>query len=205
MCGRFVLHSRPDVVALYFGLSQVPAYAPRYNIAPGAQVLVVRGEGAALARWGLVPHWAKDPSIGAKMINARAETAAHKPAFRDAYRLRRCLIPANGFYEWQRGPKGKQPYCIVPARDELFAFAGLWERWRDLETCTILTTEANEAVRPIHDRMPVIVARESQREWLQGREDRLSPCPPGAVRAYPVGAAVNDARNDSPELTRGAD
>jgi putative SOS response-associated peptidase YedK len=205
MCGRFVLHSHPDVVALYFGLSHVPAYAPRYNIAPSLPVLIVRREGAALVRWGFVPHWARESSIGARLINARAETVSRKPAFRDAYRSRRCLVPANGFYEWQRGAARKQPYYVAPAHGELFAFAGLWERWRDLETCTILTTEANEAMRPIHERMPAILDQDLQADWLAGRDAVLRPCAPGAIRAWPVGPAVNNARHESPDLVRPLD
>jgi putative SOS response-associated peptidase YedK len=200
MCGRFALHSHPDVVALYFGLTQVPAFAPRYNIAPASQVLIVRGGGAALVRWGLVPRWAKDSSIGTKMINARAETAAQKPSFRDAYRERRCLVPADGFYEWQRGAARKQPWYIRPAQGGLLAFAGLWEAWRELETCAILTTEANETMRPIHERMPVILEEAAQADWLQGKEVPLRPCPAQAIRAHRVGPAVNSARNDSPGL-----
>ena len=202
MCGRYALHSHPDVVALYFGLSEIPAYAPRFNIAPASQVLIVRGGGASLARWGLVPRWATDPSIGAKLNNARAETIGQKPSFRDAYRERRCLIPANGFYEWRRGAARRQPYYVRPAEGELFAFAGLWERWQDLETCSIITTEANETVQPIHDRMPVILEKDAQADWLQGKEGLLRPCAPQAIRAHPVGPAVNNAGNESPALIR---
>jgi putative SOS response-associated peptidase YedK len=128
MCGRYALHSNPEVVALMFGLSSIPAYAPRYNIAPASQVLIIRRNEAAMVRWGLVPRWAKDPSIGARMNNARAETVAEKPSFRDAYRKRRCLIPANGFYEWKSEGGRKQPYYIYPASGELFSFAALWEQ-----------------------------------------------------------------------------
>jgi putative SOS response-associated peptidase YedK len=200
MCGRYSLHSHPDVVALQFGLSSVAAFQPRYNIAPSATVLVVRDQGAAMLRWGLIPRWAKDAAIGAKMNNARAESVAEKPAFSDAYRKRRCLIPANGFYEWKRESGRKQPYYVHPAQGALFAFAGLWEAWRDLQTCTIVTTEANGVMRRIHDRMPVIVARENYSKWLGGEEGLLSPAPSEAIRAYPVGSAVNRAAIESATL-----
>jgi len=116
MCGRYALHSNPEVVALMFGLSEIPAYAPRYNIAPASQILIIKRNEAAMVRWGLVPHWAKDPSIGARMNNARAESVAQKPSFREAYRKRRCLIPANGFYEWKPEGGRKQPYYIHPSK-----------------------------------------------------------------------------------------
>jgi putative SOS response-associated peptidase YedK len=199
MCGRFALHSHPDVVALAFGLAEVPAYAPRYNIAPSLQVLIVRASGAALVKWGLVPHWAKD-AAGAGLNNARAESAAQKPSFRDAFRSRRCLIPANGFYEWQRGAARKQPWYIHPAHAELFAFAGLWDSWRGLESCAILTTDANERMRPIHDRMPVILDAARYGAWLAGDPVALAPCPEDWIAAHPVGRAVNDARNEGAEL-----
>jgi putative SOS response-associated peptidase YedK len=134
------------------------------------------------------------------MINARAETVASKPAFRDAYRARRCLIPASGFYEWRTEHGLRQPYYARPAGAALFAFAGLWERWRDLETCAIVTTAANDAMRPIHDRMPVIVAQPDYRRWLEGAEDLLRPAPSSALELVRVTRAVNDARNESPGL-----
>ena len=209
MCGRYALHTQPEVAALAFGLSQVPAYAPRYNIAPTAKVLVVRApEGAlgvrdreaALVRWGLVPRWAKDPSIGAKMNNARAETVAEKPSFREAYRKRRCLIPANGFFEWKSEGGRKQPYYVFPASGELFAFAGLWEQWKDLQTCAIITTAANQPMAAVHERMPVIVAAGDYGSWLGGADGLLRPCPAAAIEIRKVGRAVNSARNDSPAL-----
>jgi putative SOS response-associated peptidase YedK len=200
MCGRYALHSNPDVVRLQFGLDSLPDFTPRYNIAPMAPVLIVKRDGAALARWGLVPRRSNDPSIAAKLINARAETLGHKHSFRDAYHRRRCLIPANGFYEWKREGELRQPYYVRPAQDELFAFAGLWDRWREMESCTIITTEANAALRAIHDRMPVIVAREHYAGWLHGEEGLLRPAPAGAIRCYPVSPAVNHAAVDSPAL-----
>ena len=211
MCGRYALHSNPEVVALMFGLSEVPACQPRYNIAPTSQVLIVRKHEAAtvpaFVRWGLVPRWARDPSIGAKMNNARAETIAEKPSFREAYRKRRCLIPANGFYEWKRERNRKQPYYIHPSRGELFAFAGIWETWTGqtgpLETCAIVTTDANEKMRAIHDRMPVILAPHDYPKWLADAEhaqELLRPCPVDAIGIRRVSHAVNNARIDVPAL-----
>jgi putative SOS response-associated peptidase YedK len=200
MCGRFALHAHADVVALQFGLEAVPAFEARYNIAPTLPVLIIRREGASTARWGLVPHWAKDPSMGARMNNARAETVAEKPAFRDAYRRRRCLIPASGFYEWKPEFGLRQPYYVHPAEGELFAFAGLWEQWRDLQTCTIITTDANPRMAAIHDRMPVVVPRADYGAWLGGAEGLLRPCPDSAIAIRRVSRAVNNARNDLPAL-----
>jgi len=208
MCGRYSLHSNPEVIALLFGLSEVPAYQPRYNIAPASQVLIVRQEGdlrgAAMVKWGLVPRWAKDPATGARMNNARAETVAEKPSFREAYRKRRCLIPANGFYEWKLERGLKQPYYIHPAGAELFAFAGLWEQWKDphrsLATCAIITTEANEKMATVHDRMPVILDTRDFPRWLAGEEGLLRPCSSNIIDIRKVSRAVNNTRNDLPEL-----
>jgi putative SOS response-associated peptidase YedK len=201
MCGRFALHTHPDVVALMYGLGAVPDYAPRYNIAPTSQVLIIRKNEAAMVRWGLVPRWAKDPSIGAKMNNARAETVAEKPSFREAYRKRRCLIPANGFYEWKPEGGHKQPYYIYPASGELFAFAGLWEQWNDLQTCAIITTDSNEKMSAVHERMPVILAPAEHASWLDGAEIPLRACPDNVIDIRRVSRAVNNARNESPSLT----
>jgi putative SOS response-associated peptidase YedK len=200
MCGRYTLHAHPDVVALLFGLSEVPAYQPRFNIAPAAEILIVRNGGAAMVRWGLVPRWAKDPSIGARMNNARAETVAVKPSFREAYRRRRCLIPASGFYEWKSEGGRKQPYYVYPAGAELFAFAGLWERWQDLETCCIVTTGANARMSAVHDRMPVILPRAEFANWLAGGEGVLRTPPDEAIEIRRVSRAVNNARNEGPQL-----
>jgi putative SOS response-associated peptidase YedK len=200
MCGRYALHSNPDVVALMFGLSEIPAYTPHYNIAPAAQVLIIRHNDAAIVRWGLVPHWAKDPAIGAKMNNARAESVAEKPSFREAYRKRRCLIPANGFYEWKPEGGRKQPYYIYPSGGALFAFAGLWEQWQDLQTCAIITTDANEKMAAVSDRMPVIVSPAEYSAWLAGDEIPLRACPDSAIDIRRVSRAVNNARNDIPGL-----
>ncbi len=208
MCGRYALHASPEVVALQFGLASVPSFSPRYNIAPAAQVLIVRDDGgrraAALVKWGLVPRWAKDPSLGARMNNARAETVAEKPSFREAFRRRRCLIPASGFYEWKLEGRLKQPYYIHPAAGELFALAGLWERWEGpggpLETCAVITTEPNAVMAPIHERMPVIVDPADYGRWLAGADGLPGPCPPQSIAAHPVSRAVNRAANDGPDL-----
>lgn len=215
MCGRFALHSDPRVIALQFALERLPALPPaRYNIAPTANVLVVRAGTAApregtLVRWGLVPRWAKDAKMGARMNNARAETVAQKPSFREAYRRRRCLVVADGFYEWQPVDGRKLPWYVTPANEPLFAFAGLWESRKGaegpLETCCILTTQANAAMAPIHERMPVMVFPQDYARWLDCGEghdvaDLLVPCAPQAIRTRRVGTAVNRAANDVPEL-----
>lgn len=213
MCGRYALHAHPQVIALQFGLAAAPESRPRYNIAPASELLVVRAaDGAAQAahlRWGLVPRWAKDPAIGARLSNARAETVAEKPSFREAFRRRRCLVPASGFYEWKAEAGRKQPYYVYPARGELFAFAALWEAWHGpegvLESCAILTTDANAVMQTIHDRMPVIIAQRDYSRWLDcapGREvrDLLGPCDPAAIAVRRVSRAVNNARNESAKL-----
>lgn len=190
MCGRYSLHSSPEVIALQFGLESLPDFPPRYNIAPAATALIVKPDGAVLAHWGLKGN----------MHNARAETLGIKLSFRDAYHRRRCLIPASGFYEWKHAGAAKQPYYIHPAAGELFAFAGLWEKWQDMQTFTVITTEANAAVRSIHDRMPVIIAPEHYAGWLHGEEGLLRPPPHNAIRCHPVSAAVNRASSESPAL-----
>jgi len=214
MCGRYALHHHPDVVALAFGLAEAPQFSARHNIAPMSNVPIVRGDAqgarhAATVRWGLLPRWAKDPKLAAKMNNARAETVAEKPSFREAYRRRRCLLPASGFYEWHAEGGRKQPWYIRPRGAELFGFAALWERWQGpegpLETCAIITTDANEVMRPIHDRMPVILAPSDFVRWLDCRPDNdvaelLRPCDPAMLDALKVSTAVNNARNESPAL-----
>lgn len=192
---------------------------PRYNIAPTQDVVVVRmgpedkRRELSMMRWGLVPPWAKDMAIGARLINARAETVAEKPSFRAAYRRQRCLIPADGFYEWQKRPGGaKQPYRITLKDQQPFAFAGLWERWdkasdrRPVHSCVIITTEANDVLRPIHGRMPVILDAADHDTWLDaaghdGAEVAalLRPYPSDAIAAWPVGTYVNSAANDDPK------
>ncbi len=191
----------------------------RYNIAPTQAVPVVRQDPkepvrrASLMRWGLVPYWAKDVNIGSRMINARAETAADKPAFREALDRRRCLIPADGFYEWKRNGKSKQPYCFELADREPFAFAGLWDCWlapdgASLETCTILTTTPNQLLADIHDRMPTILPRDRYDLWLDpGLQDLaaaaeiLKPFNAALMRCYPVSERVNNVANDGPDCS----
>lgn len=215
MCGRFSLRSEGQAVAAQFGLAEVPDLTPRYNIAPTQPVAVVRqaeqGRALAMLRWGLVPAWADDPATGNRMINARAETAAEKPAFRNALRRRRCLVVADGFYEWQASGQGrrKQPYYIRLMDTAPFAFAGLWEHWEGqgqaLDTCTILTTEPNDVVRPIHNRMPVIVPPEAYDLWLDPDTQQagplqtiLQPYADEALIAYPVDTYVNQVGHDDP-------
>jgi putative SOS response-associated peptidase YedK len=177
MCGRFTLFSSPEQLAETFDLPEPPILAPRFNIAPTQPVGVVRMDPAgeqriwALTHWGLIPSWSKDPSMGARMINARAETVPEKPAFRAAFKRRRCIVPSSGFYEWKQVEKGKEPVFILPADDGLFALAGLWEIWTgpdggELQSCTILTTDANDLMAPIHNRMPLILEEADWAEWL---------------------------------------
>jgi putative SOS response-associated peptidase YedK len=218
MCGRFTLRAPADQLAMLFGLSSEPVLVPRYNIAPTQPVGLVRVEKAtsarewALAIWGLIPSWAKDPSIGARMINARSETVAEKPSFRAAYKRRRCLIPADGFYEWQKLGSRKQPYLFDMADGAPFAFAGLWEHWigadgSELETCTILTTAPNQLVERVHNRMPVIVDPFDYEDWLgSGGDDPrdhlailphlLRPFDAGKMKAVPVSTYVSNSRNE---------
>jgi putative SOS response-associated peptidase YedK len=223
MCGRFTLHAPAEALATLFDLPEAPPLAPRYNIAPTQPVGIVRPtiDGSArewaLVMWGLVPSWSKDPTIGGRMINARSETAAEKPSFRAAFKRRRCLIPADGFYEWQKLAKGKQPYYIGLQGGGPFAFAGLWETWQgpdggELQSCTLLTTEPNELLEPIHNRMPVILAPQDYDEWLDhASEDGrylasirhlLRPFPADEMAAYPVSTYVNNARNEGPECIK---
>ena len=214
MCGRYELHTHPAALALAFGLTLPPPLKARYNIAPMQDVPVIRraqsGERElAFVRWGLVPRWAKDPSIGSKMINARSETAAEKPSFRTAFRKHRILLPADGFYEWKQTATGKQPIHIGMHDGALFAFAGLAERWLSpegevLDTCTILTTQANAMLAPMHDRMPVIVAPAHYERWLDVAHtdvaDLFAPYPADAMTWYPVSTRVNSVRNDDAHL-----
>ncbi len=214
MCGRYELHTHPAAIALAFGLPEPPSLAPRYNIAPMQQVPVIRQRSDGTRecvemRWGLVPRWAKDPSIGVKMINARAETIAVKPSFRTAFSHHRCLIPADGFYEWRATPHGKQPVHVGRKDGAPFGFAGLFERWLAadgtvLDTCSILTTTANELLRPIHERMPVIISPEDHARWLDAANldvtDLFAPYPSAQLTWYPVSTRVNAVRNDDPAL-----
>ncbi len=218
MCGRFTLTTTAEDLANCFELSQPLGLAPRYNIAPTQQVAAVRavvedgGERRLLLlRWGLVPSWARDLRVGNRMINARAETASQKPAFRSAFRARRCLVPADGFFEWRRRGKQRQPHYIQMRDGRPFAFAGLWERWVDPETgqvvesCTLLTTTPNELVETIHDRMPVILQPGDYDRWLDPQvndpaqlEPLLRPFPADEMTAFPVSTRVNSPRNDDP-------
>jgi putative SOS response-associated peptidase YedK len=216
MCGRFSLTATPADVRAVFHLDEEPLLQPRYNIAPSQDVAVVRrseagGRELVLMRWGLIPSFARDPAVGYRTINARAESVADKPAFREAFRTRRCLVLADGFYEWQAGgPYGKTPHYIRRPDRSPFAFAGLWERWRApdghvLETCSIVTTSANERVRELHDRMPVVLAPEHHDVWLDPGTDRerlialLTPAPPSAFELYAVSTVVNRPENEGPE------
>ena len=217
MCGRFAFYSPHEAVTRLFGVAETPGIEPRYNIAPTQFVAVVRAAGGprqlAMLYWGLVPSWAKEKSIGARMINARSETLGEKPSFRNAYKRRRCLVLADGYYEWQRTGSVKQPYFISFASGEPFGMAGLWERWRDpgtgepLESCCIVTTSPAPAVAHVHDRMPVIVPPDAYDEWLDPDNlatDRLArllaPWTAPGLQARAVSRRVNDARNQGPEL-----
>lgn len=214
MCGRFALYSDASTLAEHFDAEAPSDWQPHYNIAPSQSIPIVRAEEKArriaFAHWGLIPSWAKEKNFGYSTINARAETVAIKPAFRHAFRQRRCLIPADGFYEWQTkaGSKQKQPWFIVLRDREPMAFAGLWERWQSpegelLESCCIIVTSANDLMRPIHERMPVILARNDWNTWLaaetantQTLQQLLQPYPADEMTAWPVGTQVNNVRND---------
>jgi putative SOS response-associated peptidase YedK len=218
VCGRFALFATPEQLVEYFELMEPPSAAiePRYNITPGLKIAAVRvgrdgGRRLDLLQWGLVPFWAKDPRIGYKLVNARLESLADKPAFREALTRRRCLIPASGFYEWaDAGPRAKRKPHFVRTPDEpLLAFAGLWERWRGadgtpLETCTIVTAAANTVLAPIHGRMPVAVTRADFGTWLDpktGLDEIAALAARGpSFETWPVGMGVNDPRNDDEQL-----
>ena len=214
MCGRYRLSRRKLIVEEYFDSTGEDDWVPRYNIAPTQPVPIIRQDPKeprrepSLVRWGLIPWWAKDSSGAAAMINARSETAATKPAFRDALKLRRCLIPADGFYEWQKKGRTKQPYCFEVKEGKLFAFAGIWERWKDpggevLETCSILTTTPNAVTSAVHDRMPVVLDPDNYDVWLDhgmtntdAASDLLKPFDARQMRSYPVSNRVNHVAND---------
>jgi putative SOS response-associated peptidase YedK len=220
MCGRFAFYSPHEAVVRVFGLPEdTPQIEPRYNIAPTSSIPAIRGDVAetrrlALLYWGLVPVWAKEKSIGSRMINARAETLREKPAFRNAYRRRRALVPADGYYEWMKlGSGQKQPYFIQPSSGTPFALAALWENWCDpataepLQSCTLITTQAPRPIAHIHDRMPLILPASAYAEWLDPRNedveqlDRLlRPEGAGEMIARPVGRAVSNARNEGARL-----
>ena len=213
MCGRFTLRTSPRAVAKAFGLIGVPLFEPRFNIAPTQPVAAIQlrhgKRQLSFPHWGLIPSWADDPSIGNRMINARAEGVADKPSFRAAFKKSRCLIVADGFYEWKKAGKAKQPYYVKLKHDHPFAFAGLAEHWhrgdRTIDSCTIITTEPNELMAGIHDRMPVILPPDDYDLWLdpefQGREKLLSmlrPYPAAELMAFPVSTIVNSPRNENP-------
>lgn len=212
MCGRYMLSTDGETLAEAFELESAPEVEPRYNIAPSQPVLIVRGTGngreAVRARWGLVPFWAEDPKVGYRMINARSETVAEKPAFRAAFRQRRCLVPASGYYEWKAVEGAKQPYFIFPTEAGCFGIAGLWERWQGedecIESCTLLTCAANERLSAVHDRMPVVLRLQDYASWLDPRASRdeletlLVPAGDDGFSMQAVSKTVNSPRNDSP-------
>lgn len=221
MCGRFTNRAKPEQIKTEFKVGRLnpDIYKERYNIAPTQMIdVVVQTDERELSqfKWGLVPSWAKDADIGNRMINARAETLTEKPSFRDAFKKRRCIIPASGFYEWQKkGSGAKQPYYFYLKEKEVFGFAGLYEEWIDkesgdvLETCTIITTEANDVLRPVHERMPVILQAAGYDFWLDPKENNtgrlqklLVPYPAGEMSSHAVSTSVNIPDSDSPELIK---
>ncbi len=224
MCGRFVQKAKPKEIKKEFKIGQLnpTIFQPHYNIAPSRMIpAVLEKDGMRIVeplKWGLIPSWSKDDSFASKLINARSETLSEKPSFREAFKKRRCIIPASGFYEWDKKGKGaKQPYYFYLKDKEVFGFAGLWEEWTDKEsgeitqTCTIITTEANEILEPIHDRMPVILREENYSEWLDEREkdthhleEFFVPFPGEKMDSYPVSRDVNNPGNNSAELIKKA-
>jgi len=221
MCGRFTLGASRELVCDHFGIGNQPFQAvlkPRYNIAPSRNIAVVSklpdhpAPQLSLMHWGLVPHWAKDKKMSYKMINAKAETLSEKPAYRQAYKKRRCLIPADGFYEWKVLKEKKQPYYIHYHHSDVFAFAGLWEQWGELESedlmysCTIITTDADKKISAIHNRMPVIMSLEYYEQWLDpANQDTdslqgLLVTDTSDLEMYPVSTAVNSPKNDGRDL-----
>jgi putative SOS response-associated peptidase YedK len=213
MCGRFAFYSPSEATAALFGVESSTPVVPRYNIAPTQFIAAIRRDDEeqselVMLRWGLVPFWAKDPAIGNRMINARAETVAEKPSFRNAYRKRRSLILADGFYEWRKEGETKTPYLISLADGSPFAFAGLWEQWNSKETdeaiqsTAIITTAANEFMSQVHHRMPVVLRPENAARWLDGDMTLLQEVSEDspAFRAWPVSRTVNNARNEDAAL-----
>jgi putative SOS response-associated peptidase YedK len=213
MCGRFAFYSPSEATAALFGVNASLEVQPRYNIAPTQYIAAIRNNEdeereLTMLRWGLVPFWAKDPSIGNRMINARAETVAEKPSFRAAYRKRRCLVLADGFYEWHTEAGVKVPYFISLAEQQPFAFAGLWENWQSkdsdesIQSAAVITTAANDFMLPLHHRMPVILESGTADRWLQGDDEIVSTATDNTprLRAWPVDRRVNNARNESTDL-----
>lgn len=220
MCGRYRLSRRKQIIEEQFDTQPWDDdWSPRYNIAPTQQIPVIRQHPEdpirqlSLMKWGLVPHWAKDASGAARTINARSETAAEKPAFRDPLKFRRCVIPADGFYEWKRTATSKQPYCFEVNDGELFAFAGLWDGWKDsngnwVKTCSILTTTPNAVTSTVHDRMPVILDRECYELWLDpgmqnvaAVSELLKPYDARLMRSYPISTRINHVANDDEDCS----
>ncbi len=213
MCGRFTLRTNWALIARTFQLERWEDQRPRYNIAPESSVACIRHQAETGARelvpmqWGLIPSWAKDPTMGRKLINARGESVATKPSFRSAFRARRCLVLADGFYEWQRAGAKKKPFYIRLRHDQPFAMAGLWERWGgnglELQTCTIITTDANSLLQPVHHRMPVILHLDNLDDWLDPDRGRgtelLQPYPSEELTLFPVSEVVNRATNNLPQ------
>lgn len=215
MCERFVLDIAPAYLGQFFHLAAVPSFPPRYNIAPCQPVVAVRLDAGgfrelATLRWGLIPPWANDPRVANKLITARSETATTKPAFRHAFRARRCIIPASGYYQWRGEEQDKNPFYLHRPDDELLPLAGLWEHWidpygRTIETCTILTTSANADVAPLSERMPVILPHDAIAPWLAPTTELVAlrnlcrPAPAATLVADPVIRAVNDPRYDAPD------
>ncbi len=218
MCGRFVLMTVGSALAEHFQVTEEPDLEPRYNIAPTQMVAIVRDEQdparreLKLVKWGLIPFWAKDPKIASRLINARAESVADKPAFRAAFKSRRCLVPADGFYEWKKTGKKKEPYLFGLANGKPFAFAGLWEHWKApegeiVESCTVITTDANDLLMPIHDRMPVILKPEDYDLWLDPKarspeelKALFKPFAAAAMKGYKVSDKVNKADQEGADL-----
>ncbi|HCU90080.1 MAG TPA: hypothetical protein DGR97_09055 [Gammaproteobacteria bacterium] len=213
MCGRYTLTSDRETLAATFGLEQSSAWIPRYNIAPSQMVPTLTGNYGSLVttnlHWGLVPPWAKDRKIGSRLINARAETVAEKPSFRAAFQKRRCLIPADGYYEWVKRGNVKQPYYISQESRRLFAFAGLWETWSDNQeplysSCSIITCTASQELAKVHDRMPVVIESSDYHQWLDKQSNTkelielLKPTRNGTFRAFPVSTFVNSPAREGP-------
>lgn len=219
MCGRYRLSRRAEIIRDHFGIDTEVDWSPRYNIAPTQPVATIHQHHSepkrefSLMRWGLIPYWSKDAGVGARMINARAETVAIKPAFREPLRYRRCLVPVDGFYEWKRDGHGKQPYCFTSADDSPFAFAGLWDRWSApdgtiVKSCAIVTTTPNALMADVHDRMPVILPADGYDLWLDPSIhdsaslcDLLKPFDSSAMHRFPVSTRVNKVENDDPDCS----
>lgn len=220
MCGRFYLDAPDELVLSYFGLEGGIHLLPRYNIAPSQDVPIIRQAGRdrelVMVRWGLLPAWSREEKTRYSMINARSDTVAEKPSYRQPFHKRRCLVPASGFYEWRKMFHGKQPYRIGRADEGLMALAGIWEHWegngKAIESCSIIVTDANERIRPIHDRMPVILDPDQFNDWLDpdnsdvnALQDMLQPYQDDEMSSWPVSTAVNSPANDDPRCKQAVD